>query len=188
MKERIEYAWKHFKTVCRHKLVVYQECRACGITWRGIVHDLSKFSPTEFLPSARYFQGDKSPIEAQKAAEGYSVAWLHHKGHNKHHWEWWTDFGENGEVIANKMPPVYVIEMICDWIGAGKVYGGGSWTQAEPLNYYNKVKNDRHFHQETEELVVRLLELIQDKGLDEFHRVCRRRYPLFTDYEGLYIP
>ena len=188
MNKSIESAWKHFKTVCRHKFVVYQECKACGIAWQGIVHDLSKFSPTEFLPSARFFQGDKSPIEAQKAAEGYSVAWLHHKGHNKHHWEWWTDFGERGEIIANKIPSDYVIEMICDWIGAGKVYGGGNWTQAEPLNYYNKVKNDRHFHQETEELVVKLLEIIRDKGLDEFHRVCRKRYPLFTDYEVLYIP
>ena len=48
--------WKHFKTVCKHKQIVYRECKACGITWRGIVHDLSKYSPTEFVSSARYFQ------------------------------------------------------------------------------------------------------------------------------------
>ena len=111
-----------------------------------------------------------------------------HKGHNKHHWEWWTDFDEDGTIIANKIPSEYVIEMLCDWIGAGQVYSKEKWTQAEPLNYYNKVRAGRYFHPETEKLIVTLLEIIRDKGLDEFHRVCRQRYPLFTDYEGLYIP
>lgn len=180
--------WKHFKTVCKHKAVVFRECKACGIPWQGLLHDLSKFGITEFAPSARYFQGDKSPIEAEKAEVGYSVAWLHHKGHNKHHWEWWTDFGENGEVIANKIPSKYVIEMVCDWIGAGMVYSGEKWTQAEPLNYYKKVRSGRHFHPETEKLIVYLLELIRDKGLDEFHKVCINGYPVLTDYDGEYIP
>lgn len=180
--------WKHFKTVCKHKAVVFRECKACGIPWRGLIHDLSKFSPTEFLPSAKYFQGNKSPIEAEKDDVGYSEAWLHHKGHNPHHWEYWTDFASDGSVIANKMPSEYVIEMVCDWIGAGMVYSKEKWTQAEPLNYYNKVRQGRHFHPETEWLLIRLLEIIRDDGLEEFHRVCRDRYPLFTDYEGLYIP
>lgn len=180
--------WKHFKTVMKHKVVVYRECKACGIKWQGIIHDLSKFSRVEFLPSAKYFQGTGSPIEKEKAEKGYSEAWLHHKGHNKHHWEWWTDFGENGEIIANKIPSNYVIEMICDWIGAGMVYSGEKWTQAEPLNYYNKVRAGRHFHPETEEVIVKLLEIIRDKGLEEFHRVCKQRYPLLTDYDGLCIP
>lgn len=109
--------WRHFKTVCKHKAVVFKECKACGITWQGITHDLSKFSHIEFAPSAEYFQGTGSPIEREKAAIGYSVAWLNHKGRNKHHWEWWTDFGKNGEVIANKIPSKYVVEMVCDWIG-----------------------------------------------------------------------
>lgn len=92
--------WKHFKTICKHKAVVFKECRACGITWQGLVHDLSKFSPAEFTASAKYFQGDKSPIEAEKEATGYSAAWNHHKGHNPHHWEYWTDFDEDGEVTV----------------------------------------------------------------------------------------
>lgn len=182
------YVWKHFKTVCKHKAVVYRECKACGIRWHGIVHDLSKFSPTEFLASAKFFQGNGSPIEKEKAERGYSVAWLHHKGHNKHHWEWWTDFGNNGEVIANKIPSEYVIEMVCDWIGAGMVYGGEKWTQAEPLNYYYKVRHERHFHPDTEQLLVKLLEIIRDDGLERFHAVCKARYPIFTDYEGLFMP
>ena len=177
------YKWNHFKTICKHKAVVFKECRACGITWQGLIHDLSKYSFEEFLASAKYFQGDRSPIEAEKETVGYSKAWLHHKGCNKHHWEWWTDFANDGSVIANKIPSKYVIEMVCDWIGAGMVYGGEKWTQSEPLNYYNKVRNGRHFHPETEELIVRLLEIIRDDGLDAFHSACKTRYPLFTDYD-----
>jgi hypothetical protein len=78
--------------------------------------DLSKYSLTEFKSSAEYFQGDRSPIEAEKECCGYSLAWQHHMGHNPHHWEYWIDYGENGEILARKMPWKYVIEMICDWI------------------------------------------------------------------------
>lgn len=182
---------KHFQTVWKHKIIVFQECRACGLTWRGLTHDLSKFSPSEFVPSAKYFQGNRSPIEAEKEDVGYSYAWLHHKGHNPHHWEFWTDFGDNGEIISNKIPYDYVVEMICDWIGAGKVYSKDKWTNAEPLNYYNKVRPGRYFHPETEKLILGFLECIRDKGLDEFHKMakCEPGYSCVRiDYEGEYIP
>lgn len=174
--------WKHFKTVCKHKAFVYRECKACGIWWQGVIHDLSKFSLTEFVPSAKHFQGDKSPIEAEKAEVGYSIAWLHHKGTNKHHWEWWTDFDKNGQIIANKIPKKYVIEMVCDWIGAGKAYSKEQWTEAEPLNYFNKVKNGRHFHPETLSWIYWFLEMIKDHGLDAFHRSARAWLDLKSKY------
>ena len=166
--------WKHFKTVCKHKQVVFRECWACGIGWQGIVHDLSKFSHTEFSPSAKYFQGNRSPIEAEKENCGYSFAWLHHKGCNPHHWEYWIDFASDGGIIADRIPKKYVIEMLCDWIGAGKVYAKGKWTQSDPLDYYNKVRAGRYFHPETEQVIVRFLELIRDEGLDEFHKIARQ--------------
>lgn len=180
--------WKHFKTICKHKAVVYHECKACGIPWQGIIHDMSKFSLIEFSASAKHFQGNRSPIEAEKEELEYSIAWLHHKGVNKHHWEWWTDFDNNGKIIANKIPSQYVVEMICDWVGAGKVYNSTKWTQDEPYNYFCKVKKGRHFHPETEKLIIFLLETIRDKGLEEFHRICRNGYPVLTDYDGIYIP
>ena len=183
--------WKHFKTVCKHKAVVYRECKACGIGWQGLVHDLSKFSQVEFGASARFFQGDKSPIEAEKAANGYSEAWQHHKGHNPHHWEYWIDFGKHGEIIANRIPYKYVVEMVCDWIGAGMVYSGEKWMQEEPLAYYQKVREGRHFHPKTEILLISFLKCIKDKGLDEFHKMARCQPPysyLWIDYEGLYVP
>lgn len=166
--------WNHFKTICEHKKEVFKECRACGIGWQGILHDLSKFGPTEFISSARYFQGTRSPIEAEKESIGYSMAWLHHKSHNKHHWEYWTDFADDGSIIANKMPIRYVIEMICDWIGAGKVYSKDQWTCASPLVYYNKVRAGRYFHPDTEAAILECLNLILSRGLEAFHKRAKQ--------------
>lgn len=166
--------WRHFKTVSTHKWEVFKECKACGLFWQGLTHDLSKFGIVEFASSARYFQGNRSPIEAEKEAIGYSKAWLHHKGHNKHHWEYWTDFAEDGTIIANKIPVKYVIEMVCDWIGAGKAYSKEKWTQAEPLNYYIKVRKGRHFHTDTEVLLMVMLGIINDEGLEAFHKYARQ--------------
>lgn len=182
--------WKHFKTICKHKWVVFKLCVACGITWRGIVHDISKFGLTEFIASAKHFQGDRSPIEAEKEEQGYSIAWNHHKGHNPHHWEYWTDFGKNGEVIAQKIPYKYVVEMVCDWIGAGMVYSSGNWSQSDPLEYYRKVREGRHFHPKTEELITAFLLGINDRGLESFYKMAKgmENPYLFVDYEDIYCP
>ena len=184
--------WKHFKTVCRHRRVVRRECEACGIWWQGMTHDLSKFSPAEFGPSARYFQGDRSPIEAEKEAIGYSDAWLHHKGRNKHHWEYWCDYNnDTGEVFPHKIPYKYVVEMICDWIGAGQVYSGKKWNECEPLEYYERVRPGRHFHTETEELILMFLNCIKFSGMETFHRMARGEVEfnhIPKDYDGTVLP
>lgn len=131
---------KHFLLVCKHKWYVGVECFKHGLYWQGIVHDLSKFSSTEFFTSARYFQGNRSPIGMEKLELGYSYAWINHKNKNKHHWEYWTDF-KDGKVIAAPMPTRYVMEMVCDMIGATKAYGGKS-----VLDYYNANKANWHLH------------------------------------------
>ena len=165
---------KHLKTVCRHKHYVLKECAACGILWQGLTYDLSKFSIVEFASSARYFQGDRSPIEAEKETIGYSKAWLHHKGHNKHHWEYWTDFTDDGEIIANEMPINYVVEMVCDWIGAGKAYSKEKWTQNSPMIHYTKMRKGRYFHPTTDKLIIEFLTIISNEGLDAFHKYAKR--------------
>ena len=78
-------AFKHFKTVMTHKMYVFLFCKEAGIPWQGIKHDLSKFSPTEFIESVKYYTGTDSPINNCKKVNGYSEAWMHHKGRNKHH-------------------------------------------------------------------------------------------------------
>ena len=186
MKMYIKAELKHLRTVAKHRWVVFKQCARCGYFWQGITHDLSKLSRAEFASSARYFQGDRSPIEAQKAAMGYYAAWLHHNGRNPHHWEYWTDFDEtDGHVIANKIPYRYVVEMVCDWIGAGMVYSQGKWTQSDPLTHYNKMRKGRHFHAETDRLIIFFVELIKEYGLTKFYEVARSERLHFYYAAGL---
>jgi hypothetical protein len=141
---------------------VSKACFRSGLILQGILHDLSKYSPTEFTSSARYFQGDKSPIDAEKIAKGYSLAWQHHKGVNKHHWQYWTDF-EDGELIVIEMPPKYLAEMFCDWIGAGKAYNKENWSIDTFKNWYANHKDKMILHTLTRDYV----ELVVDNAKDE---------------------
>lgn len=103
---------------------------------------MSKFTPIEFINSVRYYTGTHSPIDEEKKDKGYSLGWLHHRGRNPHHWEYWIDnFSKGGEPI--EIPKKYMVEMICDWIGAGKAYLGKSWTRETPFEWFiNKIKNN----------------------------------------------
>lgn len=116
---------KHAKVVLLHKYYVMKECFKAGLYWQGIVHDMSKFSVTEFCASARYFQG--ANVDSEKKNVEYSQAWLHHKSHNKHHWQYWMDY-DKGCLVLERMPPKYLAEMLCDWVGAivGAVTGAVS--------------------------------------------------------------
>lgn len=128
---------QHFLTICKHKYYVGQELIKVGLYWQAITHDLSKFSPTEFVSSAKYFCGTKSPIENEKDDLGYSLAWLHHKGVNKHHWQYWTDF-KGHSVQMSDIPTDYLIEMAADIVGASKAYLKGKYNPKEPLEYFLK--------------------------------------------------
>ena len=88
---------KHFCTITRHRLLVCKHCFKLGLYWQGLTHDLSKYSPEEFWTGVRYFQGDRSPNAAEREVIGFSKAWLHHKGRNKHHFEYWIDVSLNKE-------------------------------------------------------------------------------------------
>ena len=132
--------WKHVKTVCKHKYWVGYYCFRAGIPWRGIKHDLSKFSLTEFWESVKYYQGTSSPIDACKKANGWSKAWLHHKGRNDHHYEYWQDnFDKGGEALL--MPKECAIELICDYLGAGRAYMGKNFTYAKEYNWWLEKKS-----------------------------------------------
>lgn len=117
----------HFKTVLVHKFWVFHYACKLGIFWRGLVHDNSKFSPVEFWESVRYWDGKRSPIPICKAYKGYSLAWQHHKGRNSHHYEYWVDNLDRGGK-AIKMPWKDMLELVADWLGAGKAYQGKDFT------------------------------------------------------------
>lgn len=137
----IKDAWHHFRKVQTHRKWVRYYCNLVGIPFQGCVHDLSKYSPTEFIESAKFYQGTSSPINAAKQAQGYSMAWLHHKGRNKHHYEYWMDnFDNGGENLL--MPYKYWAEMICDYLGAARAYNDKNFSfQAEEDWWNNKVQH-----------------------------------------------
>ena len=140
----------HFETITRHKLLVMKYCFECGLYEQGLAHDLSKYSPTEFIPGCIYYQGDHSPNEAEREARGYSSAWLHHKGRNKHHLEYWIDYSTNKSGMAGmKMPLRYVCEMVCDRVAASRIYLGDRYTDASPWEYYDRSKGHYMLHPET---------------------------------------
>lgn len=127
--------WKHLSRVIRHKWYVYVWCCKAGMPVRGLLHDMSKFSPVEFWESVRYFSDSESPINVSKRVNGYSMAWQHHKGRNPHHYEYWIDqLDYGGKPI--QMPKKYAYEMICDYLGAGQAYNPKGWTFEKELDWW----------------------------------------------------
>lgn len=118
---KLSNIFNHWKTIRTHRKWVRKYCFMAGIPWRGLTHDLSKYNPIEFLESARYWTGTSSPIEETKKAQGYSRAWLHHRGHNTHHWAYWADNFSEG-LIVYPMPCKDFVEMVCDFLAAGHAY------------------------------------------------------------------
>lgn len=157
--------WGHFSTINKHKYNVTKLCFRCGLYKQGLLHDLSKYSWVEFSAGVRYFQGNRSPIDKEKEVLGYSKGWLHHKGRNKHHWEYWLDNGLNG-VHALEMPVNYVVEMFCDRVVASKIYQKDAYTDRSALDYYLSGKNHIMIHPKTDELIMHMLTYLNDHGLD----------------------
>ena len=164
----LKNALKHLKLITKHKWVVFKLCCKVGIPWRGFVHDLSKYSPSEFIPGVKYYQdGHRSPNNAQREDEGVSKAWLHHKGRNKHHFEYWIDYDVDGNstILAGmKMPVKYVAEMFCDRVAASRIYNKDKYKDSDPLDYYIKGLGHYIMHPETDELLHNLLKMLADKG------------------------
>ena len=159
------HPWAHFRTICHHKRLVMRHCLRVGLYWQGLTHDLSKFSPVEFLPGAPYFQGTRSPKPAEREALGYSAPWLHHKGRNRHHLEYWIDYSTTKTGLTGmKIPLRYVCEMVCDRVAASQIYLGDKYTDAAAWNYYEHSKDHYLLHPETRALLEKLLKMVRDIG------------------------
>lgn len=161
----------HLHTINHHKLLVMKGCFQVGLYKQGLLHDLSKYSPTEFFVGCKYYQGTRSPNNAEREATGYSKAWLHHKGRNKHHYEYWIDYSVNpGEgITGQKMPVNYVVEMFVDRVAASKTYQGSSYNQRHPLEYYERgaAKLGKMIHPDTAGLLHFMLKMLADRGEKE---------------------
>lgn len=149
-------------------MLVVRYCFRCGLYRQGLLHDLSKLSPVEFLAGAKYWQGSCSPNNAQRKAEGYSAAWLHHKGRNKHHLEYWIDYSPKGPyaLAGMRMPERYVAEMICDRIAASRNYTGDKYTNATAWEYYERSKDHYVMHPDSRAQLETALTILRDEGED----------------------
>lgn len=159
---------RHFITITRHRHMVIRHCFRAGIGWQGLRHDLSKYGPTEFWAGAHFYAGTRSPNEQERLTRGYSTAWLHHKGRNRHHFEYWIDYciGEDGRVYMGgcRMPLRYVAEMFCDRIAACRIYQGEKYTQASPYDYFKRSLGHILIHPETGELIGKMLLVLKEEG------------------------
>ncbi len=169
-------AWKHFRTITHHKRLVMRGCFRVGLYWQGLVHDLSKYSPVEFFVGARYYQGNMSPNNAERLDRGYSQSWLHHKGRNKHHLEYWIDYGlpPEGGIVGMRMPDKYIVEMFIDRVSASKVYQKDAYTDESAWKYYEKGKSHLLLHPEVRELLERLLLMLAEEGEEKTYDYIRR--------------
>ncbi len=176
--------WGHFKTVTEHRLEVMKNCFAVGLYYQGLTHDLSKYSPTEFIEGCRYYQGYRSPNNAEREAKGYSESWLHHKGRNKHHYEYWVDYcsevidkdNKRGGMVPVKMPKKYLVEMLMDRIAASKIYNKGKYTAEFPLNYFESTMDLIMMHPETKRELHALLKIYAKYGEKRTFKFIKERY------------
>ena len=166
--------WQHFKTITHHKLLVAQGCFRVGLYWQGLTHDLSKYSPTEFLVGAKYYQGNKSPNGVERKEKGYSTAWIHHKGRNRHHFEYWTDLcRETGRYESVPMPRRYLVEMVMDRRAACMTYQGAAYTDASPWNYFERSHDRTLMHPRLQQELGYILQMLRDEGEEKTFRYLK---------------
>lgn len=175
-------AIRHFITITHHKILVMQGCFKIGLYKQGLLHDMSKYSPTEFLVGCRYYKGYMSPNNAERADRGYSSAWLHHKGRNKHHLEYWIDYAvskprddkANTKMEGMKMPIRYVCEMFIDRVSASKNYQKEKYTDKSALEYYEKSVDHYMIHPDTKAMLEYLLVMLSVKGEEYTYRYIKK--------------
>lgn len=156
----------HLHTINHHKYLVMKHCFKIGLYRQGIFHDMSKYAPQEFFVGVKYYQGHRSPNNAEREAKGYSSAWLRHKGRNKHHLEYWIDYSLNPKenMVGLKMPPKYVAEMFCDRVAASKNYNKNAYKDSDPYDYFLNSREHYILNTETCVLIEKLLKMLAEKG------------------------
>ena len=161
--------WGHLSTVTCHRHRVIAHCARAGILWQGLRHDLSKYSPTEFWQGVKFFDGTHSPTEDERRTLGYSLAWMHHKGRNRHHFEYWSDYNpKTKRVEPVEMPVRFLAEMFCDRVAASKIYLQDRYDQTCPLDYFQRSTSKKRgmLHPETERQLTELLTILAEQGED----------------------
>ena len=166
--------WQHFKTITHHRFLVMLGCFKVGLYWQGLTHDLSKYSAVEFRNGARYYQGTRSPNAAEREDKGYSEAWMHHKGRNRHHYEYWTDMSrQSGTYEAIPMPRKYLAEMVMDRRAACMTYQGKAYQDDSALIYFDRSREKALMHPQTQRELRHILVMLAEKGEKETFRYLK---------------
>ena len=166
--------WQHLKTITKHRWLVLKGCFRVGLYRQGLTHDLSKYSPTEFWIGAKYYQGTRSPNAAEREDKGFSEAWMHHKGRNRHHYEYWSDLNKaTGRYECVEMPRRYLVEMVMDRRAACITYQGKAYTDASAFEYFDKSRERSLMHPNTRRQLQYILEMLRDRGEKETFRYLR---------------
>lgn len=164
----MSHPFLHFRTITKHRHTVIAHCFRAGIGFQGLFHDLSKYTPAEFISGARYYQGTRSPNERERELFGYSAAWLHHKGRNRHHFEYWNDLDPKTKMYEPvPMPLRFVKEMFCDRVAASKIYQGKNYTDSHPIDYFRRGNARKKMHKDTADLLEGWLVMLAEKGEKE---------------------
>lgn len=173
---------KHFWTITHHRHLVIKHCFKVGIGFQGLFHDLSKYSPTEFFRGAKYYTGSCSPNAIERKEKGYSLAWMHHKGRNKHHFEYWTDIVDG--VYAPVLIPIrYLKESLCDRVAASKVYLKKKYYSGAALDYFNTKEPNDGIHPKSAEVLKLWLEWIATEG----EKVAFRKIKRIKSYDDMLL-
>ena len=167
--------WGHLKTVNRHRALVRKHCFRLGLYWQGLTHDLSKYHPAEFLNGVKYYQGVRSPNAAEREDKGYSEAWMHHKGRNRHHYEYWTDMSLVTRCYESvPMPRKYLVEMVMDRRAACMTYQGKNYTPGSAFDYFDRSREKSLMHEKTRRELEYLLLMLRDEGEKATFRYMRQ--------------
>jgi len=156
--------WKYFKYLINHKWNVGIECLKTSQPIHAIFHDLSKFLPSEFIPYARFFEAKDRTKEYKKSDEddpNFQAGWCLHQKRNRHHWNYWVSITRKNEIIPIPMPLRYVRQMIADWDGMSRKFGGST------IDYFRKNQNDMMLHEQTEIFIRKVLGIEDDKIIDD---------------------
>lgn len=186
----------HLILITRHHNRVVSNGFHMGIFIHALKHDLSKLTPVEFITSSKYYVGNHSPVyEERLRNDYYSSVCQHHTRHNKHHWEYWTDFF-GGRVLAKTMPWKYAVEYVCDVISASSTYNKNHFTREMPLNYFLNKKEHYFMSSATKEFVTWCLTQYKDSKWQNLKKKCTKlkyqeiinKYPLVDMYSTEVVP
>lgn len=154
--------WNYFKTMIEHKLNVGHYGFLLGLPiWVILFHDWDKFLPGTFVAYARTFRnpdGTKRDGRTEDETKDFKHAWLQHIHLNKHHWQHYVLHNDDGTTDLLPMPDLYIREMVADWAGASKTYGGNL------KEWYEKTKPHRMLESNTRLLVEYYLNMV-DTGI-----------------------